>query len=89
MSSRTTWLCQIVQRSSGCLIAEECADYALRLKDGIDADTLMYLLAADKITTGQDMPDEVRAKLHKAIGYGYDQSGRSNSRSKNCAAPSN
>lgn len=64
------------QRSSGCLIAEECADYALRLKDGIDADTLMYLLAADKITTAQDMPDEVRAKLHKAIGYGYDQSGQ-------------
>ena len=63
------------KRSTGCLIAEEFADYALRQKDGISADVTEDLIAADKITAAEDMPDEVRAKLQKAIGYGLDQQG--------------
>lgn len=58
------------KRSTGCLIAEEFADYALRLKDGIDVDVARALYMADQVTRDEDMPDEVRAKLFKAIGYG-------------------
>lgn len=63
------------KRTTACLIAEELADYALRLKDGIDAATTDALEEAAAITEGQDMPDEVRAKLHKAIGLGIDKCG--------------
>lgn len=62
------------KRSTGCLIAEEFADYALKL-DPIDADTTKHLLLAERVTADQDMPDEVRAKLLKAIGYGLNRSG--------------
>lgn len=58
------------KRSTGCLIAEEFADYALRLKDGIDRETALWLFEAGEVTAHEDMPDEVRAKLLKAIGYG-------------------
>lgn len=63
------------KRSTGCLIAEEFADYALRLKDGISQEVASWLFVAHQLTTGEDMPDEVRAKLLKAIGYGLDQGG--------------
>ncbi|MDT3735569.1 MAG: phage terminase small subunit [Denitratisoma sp.] len=63
------------KRGTACLIAEELADHALRLKDGIDEATTASLIAADGITAGQDMPDEVRAKLLKAIGLGLDLRG--------------
>lgn len=63
------------KRSTGCLIAEEFADYALRLKDGISQDVASWLFVAHQLTTKEDMPDEVRAKLLKAIGYGLDQGG--------------
>lgn len=54
------------QRTTACLIAEESADIAL--KDGQVAH-LEALIEVEKITATEDMPDEVRAKLHKAIGY--------------------
>lgn len=61
------------QRTTGCLLAEDCADYGLKaLADpaGVDAVVLMgTLMAANEITQLEDMPDEVRAKLYKAIGY--------------------
>lgn len=63
------------KRSTGCLIAEEFADYALRLKDGISQEVASWLFVAHQLTTQEDMPDEVRAKLLKAIGYGLDQGG--------------
>ncbi|MDD5175739.1 MAG: phage terminase small subunit [Sterolibacterium sp.] len=63
------------KRSTGCLIAEEFADYALRQKDGIGADVTEDLIAAGNLVAAEDMPDEVRAKLLKAIGYGLDQQG--------------
>lgn len=60
------------KRSTGCLIAEEFADYALRL-DTIAPDITEQLQAANDLTANEDMPDEVRAKLLKAIGYGMAQ----------------
>lgn len=63
------------KRSTGCLIAEEIADQALRGKDGISAELTSWLTVAQMLTTTEDMPDEVRAKLAKAIGYGLDQGG--------------
>lgn len=62
------------KRSTGCLIAEEFADYTLRL-DAIPAEVTEQLQAANELTANEDMPDEVRAKLLKAIGYGLAQSG--------------
>jgi hypothetical protein len=64
------------KRSTGCLIAEEFADYALRLKDGISVEVGSWLHVAHMLTASEDMPDEVRAKLLKAIGYSLDQNGR-------------
>lgn len=62
------------KRSAGCLIAEEFADQAMRLDD-ISPDVTEQLLAADELTAAEDMPDQVRAKLLKAIGYGMAQAG--------------
>lgn len=58
------------KRSTGCLITEELSDLALKAfnaKQPIDTDTL---LAVGELLKDEDMPDEVRSKLHKAIGYG-------------------
>lgn len=54
------------KRTTACLIAEDAAD--ITLKTG-DVEQLPSLLAIEKLVAGEDMPDEVRAKLHKAIGY--------------------
>lgn len=54
------------QRTTACLIAEEAADMALKAIDTADFDSLVAVL---DLTADEDMPDEVRAKLHKAIGY--------------------
>jgi hypothetical protein len=56
------------QRTTSTLIAEEFADAAKRARDGgfpVDATALKDVL---DLTLGQDMPDQVRAKLHKEIG---------------------
>ena len=56
------------KRTTATLIAEEFADLAKRARDGgllVDVTSLNTVL---EITAGQDMPDEVRAKLHKEIG---------------------
>lgn len=60
------------KRSTGCLIAEEFADHALKLAV-IDEDATRQLLLAEHLVAEQDMPDEVRAKLFKAIGYGLNR----------------
>lgn len=54
------------KRTPACLIAEEAADIALKTGDVLHLDALV---AVDGMTADQDMPDEVRAKLQKAIGY--------------------
>lgn len=62
------------KRTTGCLLAEEFADHGLKLltdpAPDLDKPLLMSaLMEAGVITGAEDMPDEVRAKLHKAIGY--------------------
>lgn len=52
-------------RSLPCLLAEEVADNALK-GDTVPLDALRQI---GLLTLDEDMPDEVRAKLHKAIGY--------------------
>lgn len=54
------------KRTTACLIAEEAADMALKNLGAADLDSLVAVL---DLTAEEDMPDEVRAKLHKAIGY--------------------
>ncbi|MDR1463646.1 MAG: hypothetical protein LBI68_11055 [Azoarcus sp.] len=71
---------QRYQRTLGCLIAEEIADAGLRalaekrLDDSNEQ--LRYSNALDHaaaLTADADMPDEVRAKLEKALGLVYEQ----------------
>lgn len=55
-------------RTTGCLLAEEVANGALKkLKAGEHFD-LNTLTTAMQLTAEHDMPDEARAKLHLAIG---------------------
>lgn len=56
------------KRTPGTLIAEQIADTALADVDAVDHGTL---IAAQQITAGEDMPDEVRAKLMKALGRNF------------------
>ena len=58
-------------RTTGCLLAEEVANAALKQqKAGAPFDRFVLSLAAD-ITAAHDMPDEARAKLHLALGKAY------------------
>lgn len=63
------------KRDVPCVLAEEIADFALRT----DAQMLdQMFVAIDKtihLTADNDMPDEVRAKLHKAHGYSAREHG--------------
>lgn len=57
------------QRTTACLIAEEYATMAIKAAEAgepVDTDALAEVA---QLVDDQDMPDEVRAKLHKAIGY--------------------
>jgi len=58
------------ERTLGTVIAEEIAEAALiaiRAEGGkFDVDQLLQVAT---LTEASDMPDQVRAKLHKAIGY--------------------
>jgi hypothetical protein len=57
------------------LLAEEVASASMRAwtaKEAVDIEPLLETL---RLTDGEDMPDEVRAKLHKIIGYVYRDSG--------------
>ncbi|WP_421865093.1 phage terminase small subunit [Motiliproteus sp.] len=58
------------QRSTACLIAEEVAECAI--KSAKDDETQISLEVVERVqsmTIDHDMPDQVRAKLFKAIGY--------------------
>lgn len=59
------------KRSTACVIAEEAADIAI--KDGNVGISALQRVA--ELTESEDMPDEVRAKLHKAIGYAQREAG--------------
>jgi len=55
-------------RSTGCLIAEEVAEAALKAQKAGSEFDLQTLLDTEELTRERDMPDEARAKLHLAIG---------------------
>ncbi len=55
-------------RTTGCLLAEEVANGALKkFKAGESFDSAVLYTAAE-LTAEHDMPDQARAKLHLAIG---------------------
>lgn len=56
------------KRDVATLVAEEIAEQALAAQADDKPFATEYLLAADALTAGSDMPDEVRAKLQKALG---------------------
>ncbi|WP_028696118.1 phage terminase small subunit [Pseudomonas cremoricolorata] len=56
------------ERSSGCLIAEEIAEAALKAQKTGDSFPLELLTLTAELTDDQDMPDQVRAKLNLALG---------------------
>lgn len=55
------------RRTTATVVAEEIADAALR---GAEVPQDVLVRALD-ITASEDMPDEVRAKLHKALGNNF------------------
>lgn len=56
------------ERSTGCLIAEEVAEAALKAQKAGSNFDLAILTATEALTRDQDMPDQARAKLHLALG---------------------
>ena len=56
------------KRSPAVVLAEEVADSALRVASGVPREVLERTLA---LTADYDMPDQVRAKLHKALGLAF------------------
>lgn len=60
------------ERNTATVVAEEIAEISLKqlkvpdLAAGVDVGAL---LAVERLVEGRDMPDQARAKLHKAIGY--------------------
>jgi len=55
-------------RTTGCLLAEEVANAALKAQKAGGEFSLFVLEQALRITVEHDMPDEARAKLHLATG---------------------
>lgn len=56
------------RRTTGCLIAEEIAEAALNAQVTGEPFDETVVARAIELTASQDMPDEVRAKLHLAAG---------------------
>jgi len=56
------------KRTAATIVAEEIAEAALKAIGQGEAFDLATLQAADELTMREDMPDQVRAKLKKAIG---------------------
>lgn len=56
------------KRSPAVVLAEEVADSALRVATAVPRPVLEQTLA---LTEDHDMPDQVRAKLHKALGLAF------------------
>lgn len=58
------------QRSTAAILVEEIAEQALALAED-DASLVDALVEIDRLTEGADMHDQIRAKLHKALGNGH------------------
>jgi len=66
---------QRFDRTPGCLVAEEFAETALKAMSTDKAHIADYapLVEIADLTTDHDMPDQARAKLHKAIGMAIER----------------
>ncbi|WP_445157077.1 phage terminase small subunit [Halomonas sp. E14] len=67
------------ERGTAAVIAEEVADQALKqLESGSsDAAALLDLLSeVETLSAGADMHDQIRAKLHKSLGYAARDAGQ-------------
>ncbi|MCG7576800.1 MULTISPECIES: phage terminase small subunit [unclassified Halomonas] len=67
------------ERGTAAIIAEEVADQALKQLDEEGADTtalLIHLVDVEALTRDADMHDQIRAKLHKALGYACRATGQ-------------
>lgn len=62
------------ERKTATLIAEEIAEVAMKLAGTEDQVPAELLLKTYELTQDQDMFDQVRAKLHKAIGIAMEDS---------------
>lgn len=58
------------KRDLACLLAEEVAELSIKQHAAGELVDIGSLLQIEELTRAKDMPDEVRAKLHKAAGYG-------------------
>lgn len=56
------------QRTTGTLIAEEIADTTRRAREAGHTVDISIIEQTIQLTAEQDMPDEVRSKLHKELG---------------------
>lgn len=66
------------ERGTPALVAEETAEQALRMLDDDVPDAAMLagvLQRTAELIDGHDMHDEIRAKLHKALGYAHRAAG--------------
>lgn len=57
-------------RTAACFLAEDIATVALAQHEDV---TLEQLMRASTLSQDADMPDQARAKLHKAIGRAYER----------------
>lgn len=62
-------------RPAGYLLAEDVADAATRARTAGEPVAIDLLLTTLELTDAEDMPDQVRAKLHKVTGYLYRDAG--------------
>ena len=60
---------QRFHRTCGTAVAEEFADAAMRAFSAGESFSAAILTQVLDIVEGQDMPDQSRARLHKAMGY--------------------
>lgn len=66
------------ERDTASLVAEQTADEALQLLGKEDPDLAGLIAAlqrADQLTEKADMHDQIRAKLHKSLGYALRHAG--------------
>lgn len=67
------------ERGTAAVIAEEVADQALKQleAESSDAAALLDLLSeVETLSAGADMHDQIRAKLHKSLGYAARDAGQ-------------
>ncbi|KQN56550.1 hypothetical protein ASE99_11100 [Serratia sp. Leaf51] len=63
-------------RTAGCAFTEEVIDQATRARDAGEPVSIKLMLEVLELTDAEDMPDKVRAQLHKIIGYLYRDGGK-------------